>query len=101
MPETSAMFDEWSGICCCHPPIPCIGMTGYIIEGSDDCLADSRKQGRLTDMTIGYCGHVGNIVSASTTVVSNGVGKARIGDQVTGCNIGNIITGIGTFKTGG
>jgi len=100
MPDTSRMLDEWNGQCCCHVDPTCISMGGYIIEGSDDCLADSQKQGRLTDMTIGYCSHTGTIVSSSDTVSSNSLGKARVGDEITGCNIGNIITGLSTMQTG-
>lgn len=93
MPASARLTDIWSGICCCHPPIPCIGMTGPIITGSPNCNSGGLAQARLTDMTIGQCGHPGTIVTASPTVNANGLGKARIGDQVTGCNIGVIVTG--------
>jgi len=83
----------WSGICCCHSDPPCIGMTGTIITGSPNTISGGLSQARLTDMTIGACGHPGTIVSASPNCKANGLGKARIGDQVYGCNIGKIITG--------
>ena len=93
MPASSRLTDIWSGICCCHPPTPCISMAGTIINGSPNCLSGGLAQGRLTDMTIGYCGHTGVIVSGSPNCTGNGLGKARIGDTVTGCNIGTIVTG--------
>ena len=39
------------------------------------------------------CGHPGTIVTASPNVQTNNLGKARVGDAVTGCNIGAIVTG--------
>jgi hypothetical protein len=101
MPDTSRQLDEWSGICCCHPPAPCIGMSGYILEGLDTLLTGGEKQAQLLHLTIGDCGHTGYIVTASSTVSGSGRGKVRVGDQVTGCNIGNIITGLATVQTGG
>jgi len=100
MADTSRHLDEWSGICCCHPPIPCVGMTGYIIEGLTNILTVGQDQAILLHETIGDCGHTGYIVSASSKVVGSGKGKARIGDDVTGCNIGNIITGTSKVQTG-
>ena len=93
MPASARLTDIWSGICCCHPPIPCIGMSGPIITGSPNDNSGSLAQARLTDITMGWCGHTGVIVTASSNCKANGLGKARIGDQVTGCNIGVIITG--------
>jgi uncharacterized Zn-binding protein involved in type VI secretion len=68
-------------------------MAGPIVTGSPDAKTNGLSQARLTDTTIGYCGHPGTIVSASAVCKANGIGRARIGDQVTGCNIGVIVTG--------
>jgi len=99
MADTSREFDQWNGICCCHPPAPCVPMGGWIITGSADTIAQGQKQARLVDMTVGYCGHTGQIVSASSGVDCNSRGKVRVGDQVTGCNIGNVITGLPNYQT--
>lgn len=93
MPASSRLSDLWSGICCCHSDPPCIPMAGPIITGSPNTISGGLSQARLTDTTIGYCGHPGTIVTASPNCKANSLGKARIGDQVVGCNIGNIITG--------
>ncbi len=93
MPLSARVGDIWVGICCCHPPIPCIGMAGPIIVGSADTQSSNSAQARLTDMTIGYCGHPGFIVSASPNHKTNNLGSARVSDSVTGCNIGVIATG--------
>jgi uncharacterized Zn-binding protein involved in type VI secretion len=68
-------------------------MTGVIITGSPNEKSGNLSQARLTDITIGSCGHTGIIVTASPTVKCNNLGKARVGDIVTGCNIGVIVTG--------
>lgn len=96
MPNTSRQMDMWTGICCCHPPVPCIPMVGYIIGSSPNVTSGGMKQGMTTHMTIGACGHPGMIVTGSPTLQSNGMGDARVGDLVTGCNIGVIITGNST-----
>jgi len=93
MSATSRLTDMWSGICCCHPPYPCISMGGQIITASSDTESSGLAQARLTDVTQGWCGHTGTIVTGSPNVFTNGLNDARIGDQVTGCNIGEIITG--------
>jgi len=93
MPSASRLTDIWTGICCCHPPIPCIGMSGPIITSSPDTISGNLGQGRLSDLTMGYCGHIGTIVTGSPNCLANSLGKARIGDTVTGCNIGTIVTG--------
>jgi len=97
MPAASRVTDIWTGICCCHPPIPCIPMSGWIITGSPDVQCENLAQARLTDITIGSCGHTGQIVSGSTTVFANSLGKALIGSQVVGCNIGTVVTGSPTY----
>lgn len=93
MPEVARLTDLWSGICCCHPPIPCIAMSGPIITASPDHESGNLAVARLGDTTEGWCGHTGTIVTASATVETNNLGVARVTDQVDGCNIGYIITG--------
>lgn len=93
MPASSRLTDLWMGICCCHSDPTCINMGGYIITASPNHNSGGLPQARLGDMTIGWCGHPGMIVTAAPTDLTNGLGKARVGEAVTGCNIGNIITG--------
>lgn len=93
MPLVSRLTDIWAGICCCHPPIPCIPMSGPIITASPNQISTNLPNARLTDVVIGWCGHPGNIVTSSRTNITNNLGKARIGDAVAGCTIGNIVTG--------
>jgi hypothetical protein len=100
MPKVSRITDMFSGICCCHPPIPCIGMTGKIIEGSPTHESAGQKVGRITDLVLGDCGHVGRIVTGSSSNKTNNLGKATIGSNVTGCLIGKIISGNPTHDTG-
>lgn len=101
MPLSARAFgDIWVGICCCHPPIPCIGMVGPIITGAITAKSGGQPQARLTDMTIGGCGHPGIIVSGSAVEKTEGRPSARLGDSVTGCNIGVIATGNSTHDIG-
>jgi uncharacterized protein YcbK (DUF882 family) len=100
MPAASRLTDIWVGICCCHNDPTCIGMSGPIITASSNAAAGNLMQSRLLDLTMGSCGHTGNIVSASPTVYANGRGKARIGSVVTGCNIGTVVTGHGPKEIG-
>jgi len=98
MPAAARLTDIWTGICCCHPPPTiCVAMSGPIITASPDVQCDKLAQARLTDMTIGFCGHPGKIVTASNTVFANNLGKAIVGSQVVGCNIGTVVTGSPTY----
>ena len=94
MPFASRQFaDIWAGICCCHDSPRCVDMAGPIIAASEDNKSSGINKSRMSDITIGYCGHPGNIVTGAPACRSNSLGKARIGDMVVGCNIGNIVTG--------
>jgi hypothetical protein len=75
-------------------------MAGPIITGSPNNKSANFDQGRLTDMTIGYCGHPGTIVTGAPYDLCNSLGKARIGEIVTGCNIGNVVTGFSRHEVG-
>jgi len=103
MASNARLGDLWVGICCCHSNPTCIPMTGYIIGGSPNVNSANAKDARLSDLTIGACGHTGYIISGSPTVIANSLGKARLGDQVHGCNIGRVVTGAANVQvcTGG
>jgi len=100
MPASSRLTDIWVGICCCHSNPTCIPMSGPIITSSANHVSLGLGQARLTDMTIGGCGHTGTIVTGAPTCVTNSLPKARIGEMVTGCNIGNVVTGNTTHEVG-
>jgi hypothetical protein len=55
----------------------------------------------MMDITIGWCGHTGMIVSSSTLSLTNTLGKARIGSTVIGCNQGIVIGGNPPHEVGG
>jgi len=93
MPASSRLGDIWTGICCCHISPTCVPMTGWIITGSPDVKSTGAQQGFLSSITIGACGHPGNVITGSPTVLANSLQKATIGSQVSGCNIGTVVTG--------
>ena len=99
MLNTSRVNDIWVGICCCHEDPTCISMSGCIIEGSWDIESTSSRQSRLFDTTIGSCGHTGIIISGAPTVLGNNLEKAILTSDVTGCNIGIVISGSPTHFT--
>lgn len=90
MPNNARLTDMWSGVCICHQKD--ISMTGPIITASPNRFVNGLGQARLTDITIGTCGHTGVIITASPNAFTNGLGNARLGDVVIGCNVGIIIT---------
>ncbi len=100
MPSASRLIDVWSGTCCCHDNPTCISMTGYIISTSPNVVSTGRKQGRLLNLTIGACGHPGRIITGSRVCVANTFHKAVVTSQVTGCNIGRVISGDATHQLG-
>ena len=100
MPSASRLIDVWSGICCCHNDPTCISMTGYIISASPNVVSSGRKQGHLLNLTIGACGHPGRIVTGTRVCIANNFHKAIVTSQVTGCNIGKVISGDATHQLG-
>jgi len=87
MPLVSRLTDMWVGICCCRHP-----------DEDDECI--DLGVARVTDITIGECGHTGIIITGADVNVSNSLAKSHIGSIVTGCNIGTVITGGGLHMTG-
>lgn len=93
MPVSARVNDLWVGICCCHHDPTCESKGGFIITGSPDAISSGQGQAGVGDLTIGWCGHTGIIVTGSPDTLANNKGKATVGSQITGCNIGTIITG--------
>lgn len=93
MPSSARLTDLWTGICECHDDPQ--DVTGMIITASSNVFSGNLGQARLSDMTMAFCddNHTGIIAGGSATAFANSLPKARIGDPVTGCNIGVIATG--------
>ena len=100
MPSQARIGDLWTGICCCHSDPTCIDMQGIIVSSSGNHVSGILGVARLTDIVMGNCGHYGTIVTGSGKSFTNNLGKARVGDQVSGCTIGQIVTGNGSHQTG-
>jgi hypothetical protein len=99
--NNARLTDIWVGICCCHSHPDCIDMSGPIITCSPNNGSGTLGQARLTDITVGSCGHTGQIITSSSLAFCNTLGKARIGDLVDGCNIGIVVTGNPIHDVGG
>lgn len=91
MPSVSRIGDTFKAICCCHKH--CRSVTGVIVTGSANVIANGSQVALLNAIGKATCGHTAIIVSASPNVVANSLGVARIGDVVTGCPHGTIVTG--------
>jgi len=101
MPQTSRVADIGIGICCCHIKPPCIGVSGVLITGAGTITVEGSKVSRITDIVLAGCGHVGVMVTGSTTEFSELLGTARVTDQFVGCFTGCLVTGAATDFTGG
>ena len=98
--NVARLFDIGSGICCCHPPIPCIGMTGRVITVSNNVLTNGLGTCKMFSIVMGGCGHTGVMISASSTVITNGLGTCRLGDRFSGCFSGSLIQGSPNVNAG-
>lgn len=92
MPGTARLGDMVVCVCCCHPPIPCVGTVGVFVTGSLNVVTNGRPTVRLADIAMCSCGHPTFVVGASTDVITNGRGTARLGDPVAACPVGVIVT---------
>lgn len=100
MPSSSRITDLGAGICTCHVLPPVIPMTGALTMGSGDVMDTGHGVSRVTDVILGFCGHIGIMTSGSGTVYANGLQQVRIGDPFVGCFIGSLISGEGTVLVG-
>lgn len=89
--NSARLTDIGCGVCCCHGV--CIPMCGIIITGSPDVFINNLPSARITDIVLGFCGHIGIIVTGSPDTYVNNLNKARITDLYVGCMIGVIVTG--------
>jgi len=76
MPGVSRLNDSASGNCCCHSDPPCINTSGMIITAAPTTNVGGPPVARNGDIVLGYCGHVGVIVTSMSAVTP---GLARIG----------------------
>lgn len=96
MPGTSRITDLGTGICCCHSNPTCISMTGMLNTGSSTYFVENQLVSRVGDIVLGFCGHVGVMVSGSPTSFAEGSQVVREGDQFSGCFTGVLITSAAT-----
>jgi len=93
MPASAIVTSVGVGICTGHPPLPSIPMGGVIVSGSPSKQITNNAACRLTDIFVGYCGHVSVMVSASGNVSVDNLGQCRVGDSYAGILIGVLTTG--------
>ncbi len=93
MPISARANDLWTGICCHPSHSGCTSMGGWIVTGSPNAISSGQGQATVPDLTIGWCGHSGFIITGSPNAFANTKGKATVGSQITGNNIGTVITG--------
>ena len=88
------LTDAFVGICCCHPPAPCVPMSGIIVTSAVSHNVNNLGNARLTDIVLGGCGHAGIIITSSGVVQSENLHVARLSDAVgAGCIVSGIIVG--------
>ena len=97
MADVSRLNDSVSGNCCCHSDPTCRNTSGMIITAAPTTRMGGPQMARNGDVVLGYCGHVGVIVSSMGTTTP---GIARIGDMFVGCYTGVLVVGAPT-TTGG
>ena len=101
MPSSSRVTDLGVGVCICNVLPSTIPMTGALILGSGDVIDNYHGVSRVTDVILGFCGHIGVMSSGSGTVYANGLQQCRVGDPFVGCFVGALITGESTVIVGG
>ena len=101
MPPTAIVTSIGTGLCYGHPPTVPIPMTGFVITGSPNKYIETQPAARITDLVMGYCGHIGILVTGFPTVNVNTLQQCIVGSNFTGVFIGIIVTGAATHTTGG
>lgn len=91
MPSVARIGDVFKAVCCCHKH--CRHVTGVIVSGSANVISNGSSTALMNSIGKATCGHTAIVVSASPNVIANSLGVARIGDAVTGCPHGIIVSG--------
>ena len=87
------------GVCICHiPPIP---MVGVVVLGAPNKSSESLAAARIGDIVIGTCGHIGVLVTGSSSVQSSMIQQSTIGSPFAGCFNGVIVLGASPCFSGG
>jgi len=79
------------GICNCHEDP--IHICGIIITGSNLKLVNGLQSGKIFDLVMANCGHIGMLITGSQSVLCEGIGQATMGSVFLGCFNGIIATG--------
>jgi hypothetical protein len=90
IPAMTRLTDMWVGVCNSHV-VP-VAMAGIMIQGSNYCIANMLPKIRTYDFAMGFCGHIGIIISGSTVAFSDNISQVRRDDSVAG-SINGIVTG--------
>lgn len=98
MPGVAKIGDLVSCVCCCHSDPTCVQTVGTIITGSGTVTVNGAPMALVGDLAVCSCGHITTIVGSSGTVIGENRGAARIGDAVSGCPVGTIISGSGNVE---
>lgn len=99
MPQVANLNQLCVGICCAHPPAPCIPMTGLISTGAATVNAEGLPVARIGDLVVLACGHTSIVISGSPTVTAEKIPLSRVGDLVGGVFTGSIATGTPTVNS--
>ena len=90
---SSRVTDVGAGICCCHPPAPCVGSVGVLVTGAPSVVDDHFYSSRITDVIVHACGHVSVMVTGNPANVDACFYSSRVTDLYVGCVLGVILTG--------
>lgn len=77
-----------------------IPMIGTVVTGSPNVIINNLAAARVTDIVLGYCGHIGIIVDGFGSIKVNNLTKARVGSNFVGIFSGVITTGYSGVNVG-
>ena len=100
MSKTANITSIGVGICVGHLiPIP---MAGNIITGAGTISVSSLRTSEVgVHIVLGYCGHVGIIVTGYPSSKGDRMNRGYVGSKFAGVFSGDIVTGCPVHKTGG
>ena len=100
MPGICRMSDLGAGDCSHSSHSGTIPMTGIIINGAVTTTSEGLAQAMVTHLVLGSCGHIGMLMSSSTTnSVENIGGTARVSDIFVGIFTGVLVSGTTTTSS--
>ena len=105
-PRNTAVVIQSIGIGLCYHPIHLVlgpypyPTSGVVITGFSKKISKNNSVTTTGGLVLSTCGHLGTLVTGSSTITNGNIAQCKIGSHFTGDFIGEIVTGADNHISG-